>query len=195
MMSWYQRVDKIILPAGLWEQIIAHCNRKLAGDFLPDETPVKRAYGILAGVTEGDNLLVRRALPVKKNGRDREPLKSYMDRIMAEHALPSTTPLSRRGWITDPEELMQCYDLCDRDNLEVLGTYHMHIVPWEGDPIRDTPTRLDTVLARESNLYSFIISMVDVEQPTIKAYFEGVLEQETPIVIQAVDQETSDSHA
>jgi hypothetical protein len=131
---------------------------------------------------------VQRALPVKKNARDREPLKSYMDRVMAEHALPSTTPMSRRGWITAPEELMECYDLCDRENLLVLGTYHMHIVPWPGDPIRDTPTRLDTILARDSNLYSFIISMVDVDRPTIRAYYEGVTEQETPFVINGPDK-------
>ena len=59
----------------------------------------------------------------------------------------------------------------------------MHIVPWDGDPIRDTPTVLDTILAQDSNLFSFIISMVDIEKPSMKAFFEGVLEKELPLVI------------
>ncbi len=183
-MSWLDDIDKIHLPKSQWEQIVAHCTRKLAGNFLPGESRVKRAYGILAGVESEHGLLVCRVLPVKKNARDNEPLKSYMDKVMAEYALPSTTPLSQRGWITDPEELMQCYDLCDRENLLILGTYHMHIVPWKGDPVRDTPTKLDTILAKDSNLYSFIISMVEVERPSIKAFFEGVTEGQTLISIE-----------
>jgi len=107
-----------------------------------------------------------------------------MDTMMTQHAVASTTPLSRRGWITDPQELMECYDLCDRESLQIFGTYHMHIVPWEGDAIRDTPTLLDTVLAKESNLYSFIISMVDIEHPFMRAFYEGINDKETPLVIQ-----------
>lgn len=183
-MNWRDHIDQIELSKKNWEDIISHCKRKLAGEFLPGETPVKRAYGILAGVQKDRILEVQLVLPVKKNARDKEPLKTYMDTVMAEHAIPSSTPLSQRGWITDPEELMQCYEICDQENLLIFGTYHMHIVPWKGDPNRDTPTVLDTVLAKGSNLFSFIISMVNVEQPTMKAFFEGDIQYETPIVIE-----------
>jgi len=111
-MSLFNDTDKILLPRDIWEEIVAHCKRKLAGDFLPGESRVKRAYGILAGVQKGRVLHVRRVLPVKKNARNDEPLKTYMDTMMTEHAVASTTPLSQRGWITDPQELMGCYDLC-----------------------------------------------------------------------------------
>ena len=184
-MSLLKNIDRILLPQEKWDEIITHCKRKLAGDFLPGESRVKRAYGILAGVRKGRELHIQRVLPVKKNARNNEPLKTYMDTMMTEHAVASTTPLSQRGWITDPEELMECYALCDRENLQIFGTYHMHIVPWEGDATRDTPTKLDTVLARESNLYSFIISMVDAEHPVMRAFFEGIAANETPLVIQA----------
>jgi proteasome lid subunit RPN8/RPN11 len=177
-------IDHIVLPRMLWDEITAHCRRKLAGNFLQGESRVQRAYGILAGVQEGRQLRVMLVLPVKKNARNDEPLKSYMDAVMTEHAVQSTTPLSKRGWITDPAELMECYARCDHEDLQIFGTYHMHIVPWEGDPVRDTPTRLDTVLAKESNLFSFIISMVDSDKPTMKAFFEGIIGQETPIIIQ-----------
>ncbi len=183
-MSWLTDIDQIVLPSAKWDEITAHCRRKLAGDFLQGESRIKRAYGILAGVQQGHQLHVELVLPVKKNARNDEPLKSYMDAVMTEHAVASTTPLSKRGWITDPAELMECYARCDRENLQILGTYHMHIVPWKGDPIRDTPTLLDTVLAKESNLFSFIISMVDIDKPSMKAFYEGVIDQETSIIIQ-----------
>ncbi len=174
---------RIDLPGPVWQEILRHCRRKLAGDFLPGETPVRRAYGILAGTMEDDVLQVRRVLPVKKNARGVEPFKSYMDTVMAEHAVKSTTPMEQRGWITDPEELMECFRRCDEQGLMVFGTYHMHIVAWDGDPHRDTPTRLDTVLARDSNLVSFIISMVDENAPSMRAFYEGRPDREIPINI------------
>ncbi len=174
---------RIILPEPLWKEIKEHCRRKLAGDFLPDESPVPRAYGILAGSRHGDELVIDRVLPVKKNARNREPLKSYMDQMLTRHAVPSTTPTANRGWITDPAELMECYNRCDREDLLIFGTYHMHVVAWKGDPRRDTPTRLDTLLAEKSNLFTFIISMVDISSPSIRAFFEGDPARETPLVI------------
>ena len=177
------QVERIILPQSAWDNIVTHCKRKIAGEFLPGESPVRRAYGILAGSRQDGEILIERVLPVKKNARGIEPLKTYMDAVMAEYARPSTTPMSQRGWITDPEELKECYEQCDRENLEIFGTYHMHIVPWEGDPLRDTPTLLDTVLARNSNLFTFIIAMTDVSRPAIKAFFEGEKEQQVPVVV------------
>ncbi|MFP7755183.1 hypothetical protein ACLG6S_11125 [Thermodesulfobacteriota bacterium B35] len=182
-MSDLGHAVRIDLPDHLWQEIIGHCRRKLAGDFLPGETPVRRAYGILAGDLEGEVMTVRLVLPVKKNARGVEPFKTYMDTVMAEHAVQSTTPMDRRGWITDPEELMACFRRIDEQGFTAFGTYHMHIVAWAGDPTRDTPTRLDTVLARNSNLVSFIISMVDREHPTMRAFYEGRPELEIPISI------------
>ena len=184
-MTSFAQINRIILPDSNWQEILAHGKRKLAGDYLPGESEGKRAYGIIAG-SQNENLLeVARILPGKKNVRSEEPYKTYMDRIMAQHAVPSKTPLSQRGWVIDPLEVKECYDICDRENLIVLGTYHMHIVPWEGDPIRDTPTHLDTVLARNSGLFQFIISMVDTTNPIIRAFYEGQGEKEVPILIQS----------
>ncbi|MCW5210313.1 hypothetical protein VU03_00920, partial [Desulfobulbus sp. N3] len=91
-MSWRKDIDRILLPQKVWGEIVAHCRRKVAGDFLPDESKVNRAFGILAGVQTGRELHVRTVLPVKKNARNQEPLKSFMDKMMEEHAVPSTTP-------------------------------------------------------------------------------------------------------
>ena len=182
-MSRKKDINRILLPERIWEEIVAHCRRKVAGDFLPGESQVKRAFGILAGIQEGRELHVRMVLPVKKNARNQEPLKSFMDKMMEEHAVPSTTPLSKRGWITDPQEFKECLDRCTQKGLSIFGAYHIHVVPWKGDPLRDTPTRLDTLLVRNSKMFSFIISMVDIEHPFMRAFYEGEIDQEVPIII------------
>ena len=182
-MSWRKEIDRILLPERIWEEIVTHCRRKVAGEFLPGETEVNRAFGILAGVQAGRELHVRKVLPVKKNARNQEPLKSFMDKMMEEHAVPSTTPLSKRGWITDPKEFKECLDLCKKEELSIFGAYHIHVVPWEGDPLRDTPTRLDTLLVKDSRMFSFIISMVDIEKPSMRAFYEGKIDQESPIIM------------
>lgn len=182
-MVEFEQVRQILLPVENWQQILEHCERKLEGRYLEGESRVRRAYGLVAGTQNQQILTVERILRVKKSVRDQEPYKTHMDKIMAEHAVPSKTPLSGRGWITDPVELKECYERCDREKLMVFGTYHMHIVPWEHDPVRDTPTQLDTILARNSNLFSFIVSMVDIARPRIRAFYEGSGENEVPILI------------
>lgn len=182
-MSWRKEIDRILLPQSIWQDVITHCQRKVAGQFLPGESKVNRAFGILAGVQIGRELHVRIVLPVKKNARNQEPLKSFMDKMMEEHAVPSTTPLHKRGWITDPQEFKECLDTCNEKGFSIFGAYHIHVVPWEGDPLRDTPTRLDTLLVKNSKMFSFIISMVDIENPFIRSFYEGRVDQEVPIVI------------
>lgn len=183
-MSWPHEIRLIRLPGSVWDTITAHCRRKLTGEFLPGESPVKRAFGILAGVRLGDELHVRQVLSIKKNARNVEPLKSFMDKLMEQHAVPSTTPMDQRGWVTDPQEFKQCMDVCQREGLTMFGAYHIHVVPWPGDPLRDTPTGLDAVLVKGSTRYSFIISMVDPERPIIRAFYEGETSAETPILIE-----------
>jgi len=180
----FDQVKQIVLPETLWQKIIDHCRRKHEGNYLEGESKTGRAYGLLAGTHSQTTLNVKRIFPFKKNVRDQEPYRTYMDNLMQQYAVPSKTPLSGRGWITDPEELKATYDICDYEGLGVFGTYHAHYVGWEHDPMRDTPTLLDTVLAKDSNLFSFIVAMVDVAPPGIKAFYEGLADWEVPIVIE-----------
>jgi hypothetical protein len=183
-MIVFEQVNQIILPDPRWQEILEHCKRKLDGKHLPGESKGRKAYGLVAGAQNERTLIVERVIPVSKNVRDQEPYKTYMDKIMEQHAMPSKTPLSGRGWISDPEELKECYDKCDQEKLVVFGTYHMHIVPWDHDALRDTPTYLDTVLAKNSGLFSLIVSMVDKSHPSIRGFYEGLVEKEIPILIQ-----------
>jgi hypothetical protein len=106
-----------------------------------------------------------------------------MDQLMAQHAIPSETPLSKRGWVADPEELHEITRNIQEANLLLLGTYHMHRVAWPDDPLRDRPTTLDTILGADSNMMMFIISMVKSEEPLIRVFYEGKPDKEIPIVI------------
>ena len=183
-MIAFEQTKQIILPYLSWQEIVEHCRRKLSGDYLHGESRMPKAYGLVSGIQDEHTLNVKRILPIKKNVRDKEPYKTYIDRIMERYAVPSKTSLGRRGWVTDPEELKEYYDKCDQEKLIVFGTYHMHLTPWEHDPKRDTPTLLDTILAQGSNLFSFIVSMVDVARPSFRAFYEGSKEKEVPILIQ-----------
>ncbi len=180
-----EHAEQILLPESRWKDLLDHCQRKLAKDYLPGETEYPRAYGLIAGRQSGTVLTVEKIFPVKRNVRRDEPFKSYMDKILTEHAVPSTTPLSERAWMTDPNELKECYDFCDQEGLILLGTYHSHIVSWDHDPHRDTPTKLDTLLARHSNFFQFIISLVDLDKPVIRAFYEGFEEKEITVTIQS----------
>lgn len=183
-MIAFEQVRQIILPYPKWQEILEHCKRKFGGNFLRGESRIRRGYGLIAGIQDEYTLKVERILPFKKNVKDEEPYKTYIDSMIKQYAVPSKTPFSRRGWMTDPKELKELCDRCDREKLIVFGTYHTHLVPWEHDPTRDTPTFLDTILARNSNLFSFIVSMVDIDCPRIRAFYEGSKEKEVSILIE-----------
>ncbi len=58
----------------------------------------------------------------------------------------------------------------------------MHRVSWKHDQERDTPTRLDTILGKGSRMFMFIVSMVNPDEPVVRAYFEGNHDLEVPII-------------
>ncbi|MCI5146250.1 MAG: hypothetical protein D3923_12150 [Candidatus Electrothrix sp. AR3] len=76
-MSWQDEIEQIRLPAEIWQAIIVHCKRKFAGDFLPGESKVNRAFGILAGVQQGAELHIQQVIPVKKNARNTTAQELY----------------------------------------------------------------------------------------------------------------------
>lgn len=174
---------RLEFPKSCWQTIIDHCNRKLASHYLNGETKECKAFGIVAGKKVGDYVKVERCFPLMNNVRHEEPYKKYLDKMMAEHAVPSETPLAKRGWVADPGELMGIINQCQNDSITMLGAYHMHRVPWEHDRLRETPTTLDTILAEKSRMIMFIVSMVNPNQPVVRAFYEGVLMQELPIAI------------
>ncbi len=172
----------IYLPEGCRSILLEHCRRKLDEKYLPDEPREKKAFGIIAGKKTAKGIIVRRCFPLQRNVRLQKPYKDYIDKVMEKYAIPSETPLSKRGWVADPGELQDVLVECQRDNITVVGSYHMHRLAWQHDRDRDTPTKLDDVLGEQSRMIMFIISMVIPDRPVIRAFYEGKLHSEFSIV-------------
>jgi hypothetical protein len=179
-----KEANRIIFSPVLYGSILEHCKRKLAGEYLEGESQERKAFGLVGGKQEKGTIIIKSCFPLIKNVRCLAPYSEHMNSILAEYAVPSETPLEKRGWVADPEELAERTDQLRKDSLFIVGTYHMHRVAWPDDPLRDRPTSLDTVLAAGSQMLIFIISMVDVEHPVMRAFFEGQPDREVEIIIQ-----------
>jgi hypothetical protein len=170
----------IILPEAGRRNILKHCRGTLEA-YDKGQTEECKAFGLLCGTVTGQVITVADCLPLHRNLRSQPPYKEQMDKVMAAHAIPSQTPLDKRGWVADPAELFDLIRICRSKGHAFLGTYHMHRLGWAHDPLRDTPTKLDAVLARESELLMCVVSMVEPTRPIIRVFYEGIMEQEVPV--------------
>ncbi|MFI9810024.1 hypothetical protein ACIHEJ_37980 [Streptomyces sp. NPDC052301] len=178
-----EKAPEIIFPRPLYASVVAHAVRKFTDHYLDGETPEHKAFGMLAGSPNGDAIEVRAVFPLIVNLRHDDAARDMMDEVVGEFAIPSLTPMKQRGWVADPRELMEIERACDDTGWVVFGNYHTHRVPWEHDPLRDTCTELDRVLAAESGQWTFIFSAVDLHRPRLRAFFEGDNAHEAPIRI------------
>ncbi len=169
-----------MLPDECRREMLAHCRDALAS-FHAGRQQEGKAFGLVFGKKENRIISVTRCFPLERNVRSRPPWREQVDRLMADYAVPSETPLAGRGWVADPAELFGRIRECRQTGDILLGTYHMHRVAWEHDPRRDTPTKLDAVLAKDSGLLMFIISMVDPRQPVIRVFSEGLVDRELSV--------------
>lgn len=180
MAVTYRPDSHIILPEDQRRTLLDHCQEALDA-YHQGQARECKAFGLICGSIDGQVISVADCFRLRKNVRSQSPYKERMDQIMAEHAIPSKTSLDMRGWVADPAELFARIRECRERGQMLLGTYHMHWVGWEHDPVRDTPTILDAVLAKESGLLMFIVSMVEPARPIIRVFYEGVREQEVPV--------------
>ncbi|WP_225830457.1 hypothetical protein [Streptomyces sp. NK08204] len=177
------QVTEIVLARSLWTHIVAHAVRKLTGYYLEGEYQERKAFGMLAGRQTGTRLQVTAVFPLLSNLRHDSDHRGDMDQAVQAHAIPSETPLDQRGWMADPRELFQLERACRGTDWVIFGNYHTHRVPWPHDPVRDSCTDLDRVLATGSGQWTFILSAVDLHTPRLRAFFEGDNGREAPISI------------
>jgi hypothetical protein len=176
------RVTAIAIAPEHHSQMVAHARRKLRGEYRQDETPVAQAFGLLAGVGTDDAIRTTHVFPLRQNLRT-DPLHgAEVDTVVRDLATASRTPLDQRGWIAAPEEVIEVQERCDAAGTTLFGSYHMHKVPWRHDPLRDTPTALDTALGEGQCLWMLILSLVDPEHPTLRAFWEGRPEAEAELL-------------
>jgi hypothetical protein len=176
-----ENVRTITLAPREYGELLGHALRKLRGEHLPDEEHERKAYGLLGGRQRETCLEVTYVFPLRGNLRAEPRFKPAVDQLMAESAVPSETPLARRGWVAHPDEVRRAEEACDAVGGMVFGSYHMHRVSWSHDPARDTCTELDTRLAEGSGMWMLILSMVEPEHPVLRAFFEGRNDHEATV--------------
>lgn len=175
------RLEEIYFPKHLYWRLIGHARRKLAQQYLPGEERERKAYGLVGGHLHGAVAEVDHVVPLLRNRRSDPEMRPYVDQLMDDVAVASETPLDRRGWVTDPREVLEAERQFDATRSVLLGGYHMHRVAWQGDPLRDSCTQLDTCLAEGSGLWMFILSLVDPDRPILRTYYEGRNDQEAVV--------------
>lgn len=181
-------LEEVVFPLELYWQVVAHARRKLAGEHRPGEEQASKAYGLIGARLLKHAAQATHVFPLRRNARDDPEVKEEIDRLMEAYAIRSETPLDRRGWVTDPWEFMLADQECERAGSVLLGSYHMHRVPWEHDPVRDKCTAIDRQLAERSGLWMFILSMVDPHRPILRAFFEGCNEREVTVRLAAPNE-------
>lgn len=183
MNSALEQIREIHLAPAHHATLLGHARRKLAGEHLRGETAERKAFGLLVGRIEGERAETTSVVPLARNLRHEAPYREQIDALVHALAVPSQTPLERRGWLADPKELIAAQDACDRAGTVIFGSYHMHRVGWPADPRRETCTALDEALARDRGLWMLVLSMVDPERPVLRAFFEGDNDREAPVVL------------
>lgn len=173
----------IRLPKRIHSTMVGHASRKLRGRYHVGETRLGQAFGLLAGVCDGETLEASEIFPLRRNLRTDPVHGREIDSVVRELATESRTPVDQRGWIAAPEEILAAEERCAGAGLTLFASYHMHKVPWHHDPLRDTPTPLDTALGRDQGLWMLILSMVDPERPILRAFWEGRSELEANLVV------------
>ena len=182
MENSLETATKVLLLKPEREELLAHCFRKMNAKYLANETPERKAYGLIAGNIEGDIVKIKSVCPLHVNFRNDNSNNKYMNNMMDQHAEASETPLDKRGWVASPIETKNMLNRCVTEGTELLASYHMHRVAWDHDHLRDLPTELDYLLAKDTGMLMFIISTVNDKKPTIKAFYEGHPEKQLQII-------------
>ena len=177
------RIREIRMGSAHYATLLAHARRKLVGDHLPGETAERKAFGLLAGRIDAERVETTDVVPLARNLRHEPSHREQIDALAHALAVPSETPLERRGWLADPKELLAAQRACDLAGTEIFGSYHMHRVGWPEDPRRETCTALDEALARGGGLWMLVLSMVDPDRPVLRAFFEGDNDREARVVL------------
>lgn len=181
----------ILIPRPLYASVVSHVVRKLTGYYLDGETAERKAFGVIVGHPMDAGYVVTAVFPLLVNLRRNELHRREMDKIVSGYAIPSHTPNEQRGWIAHPSELLAIEDVCDEQGWLMMGNYHTHRVAWPHDPVRDTCTDLDRVLATGCGQWTFIVSAVDLHRPLLRAFYEGDNTREATIRLMPVPDLTS----
>ncbi len=176
-------INEIIFPKEKYNEVIKHCLFKLDCKELAQQ----QAYGFIGGKICEQGLYIEQVAPLIINHRAKDgPTKKYMDDALNMYALPTTIPNEERAWFADPFESKTIIDSFEKNNLQLVGTYHMHhmaLMILKEVALWELPSKLDTYLAKDTELFMFIVEATDPLKLKIRAFYEGCLNKEVQIKI------------
>ncbi len=191
----FGRARRLVLPEPGHGTVVEHGRRKVAGRHLPGEPTLRRAFGLLAGVWDAPDVLrVTAVFPLVESARNDPGTAEEVDELYDAYAVSTSTPRHDRGWVARPADVMHAQQVSDEAGWLLFGHYHTHRVPWPDDPYRDSCTAFDTALARDSGMWTFIVSLVDPETPRIRAFYEGSLDREAELDLGPSAQPAAPGH-
>lgn len=184
IMLDYEKIERVHLRKEILNEIESHCLRKLAGNFFNDETFENQAYGLLGASIANDSIYIEKVFCCKLNFRGDPSVLSHMNDLVETYAIPADTPINQRGWVIQPEELLNAYDIFEKEGLILIGSYHMHHVDsWLGAIPKEFPSAFDAKLAEDSEMLMFIASIRLESLYSLRAFYNGLKENEIRIVI------------
>jgi hypothetical protein len=179
----YEKIKNVYLSQLFLYEIEHHCLRKLTGNFFDDETPENQAYGLLGARLENDSIYIEKIFPCKLNFRCDPSVLNHMNDLVKTYAISADTPINQRGWVMQPEELLNAYDTFAELGLTLIGSYHMHHDgSWLGTIPKEYPSEFDAKLAENSEMLMFIASVKSNSLYSLKAFYNGLKEKEIRII-------------
>jgi proteasome lid subunit RPN8/RPN11 len=186
--SDYEKTERIYLKNDVYEEIKNHCLRKLSGHYLKNETQETQAYGLLGARIENNTIHIEKIFPCRQNFRNDTSVVHHINSLVDRYALSADTPIHQRGWVIQPEELLEAYDEVEALGLEVIGSYHMHHDgSWLTDMPKEYPSQFDAKLAENSEMLMFIVSIKSGSLYSIRAFYNGLQNKEIRIIINDVE--------
>lgn len=175
-------INHILISKINYDSIIKHCIRKLNKEFLEDETNEEQAFGIIGGIVSEETITITNVSPLKRNYRCNESISNKMTELIKDIAIPGELNIEERGWVTDPIEFKETLDKLESENVDLIGTYHMHHDnSWYGEVPKDITSDLDKALAKDTGIFMFIVYISREGKDSIRAFYEGT--KEIPISI------------
>ncbi|MBL1230066.1 hypothetical protein IW492_12565 [Enterococcus sp. BWB1-3] len=163
------KIKKILIDNKLYNQIIDNCQN----DLIENERDDHQSFGIIVGKINGVQAEVIQHFPLKRNYRLNSNISQCYTQKLCELGYPGELQIERRGWVSDPIELIEVIKSCNELNLEFIGGYHMHHdESWSGPEDKRIPSKLDKELVKNSGEMVFVVSILKKER-AIRCFYEG----------------------
>jgi len=178
---------KIYMEKFLYDELINICKEKLNKKYPKNKNP--KSFGAIIGKKFQDKILIKEIVPLEHDLRQKEPYKSYMEKMISIYSKPC--PYCKpedRGWVADIEEVKKIEQTSLQRGLEIIAFYHMHRCPLPID--MSELHMLDAMLANPKYL-SAIVDMTK-QIPVIRFFH---VKRQKPLIAEEYKVEIIDKYS